>query len=159
MIRRSTQKNRRRRGAAAVEFAVMAPLFLAIMMGVSKASHLFELQNQLALAAREGARLAAMERTGLLAEGQTTNEKIADDVRNFLTANGLPGDAAEVAIGHAYNPRKPFNLDDRANDSKLFELRVDLPYHAVSGYGKSPLSELTLSAQVVFRNSRAVIIQ
>jgi len=149
----------KRSGAAAIEFAVIAPLFISIMLGVSEASHLFQLQNQLALAAREGARLAAMDRTGMLAEGQTTNQKVTADVRNFLTANGLPGDAAEVSIIHAYQPTKTFNLDDPSNDLKLFELRVNLPYDAVEGFGGTSLSEWTLSAKVVFRNSRAVIIQ
>lgn len=45
---------RKRRGAAAVEFAFVAPVFITILMGVAEASHLFEAQNQLAVAVREG---------------------------------------------------------------------------------------------------------
>lgn len=137
----------------------MAPVFITIMMGVSEATHLFELQNQLALAAREGARLAAMDRTGMLEAGETTNQKIVTDVKNFLTANGMSGDSASVFIVDADDSTTTFDLDNPANDLELFELRVELPYSAVAGFSIPTQSDWNLTAKVIFRNARAVIIQ
>lgn len=150
---------RPRRGAAAVEFAIIAPIFVTIALGVSQASQLLEAQNQLAVAAREGARLAAMDRTGMLAEGQTTNSKVANDIENYLTANGLPGDQADIFIVDSSDHTTSFDLDDSANDLRLFEVRVEMPYSALTSAGGSGTEQWRLSAKIVFRNARAAIVQ
>ncbi len=150
--------NRKRRGAAAVEFAIIAPIFVTIAFGVSEASQLFEAQNQLTVAVREGARLAAMDRTGMLADGQTTNAKIVSDIGNYLTANGLPGDQADIFIVDPTDHTTVFDLDNSANDLELFEVRVELPYSALTG-SESTTGDWDLSAKIVFRNARAVIVQ
>src|SRR4030067_683679 len=59
-----------RRGAVAVEFAIVAPLLLSILFGMVELTRMFEVQNLLDTAAREGDRLAGMDREGLLQEGQ-----------------------------------------------------------------------------------------
>jgi len=46
-----------RRGAAAVEFAVVAPILVTIMMGLIQSGRGYEAKNLLEGAAREGARL------------------------------------------------------------------------------------------------------
>ena len=120
---------------------------------------MFDVQNQLALAAREGARLGAMDRTGMLEQGQTTNQKITDDVQHFLSANGLPGDETTVYIVDPADSTTPFDMDDEANELELFELRVELPYTAISSSGGSVGTDFVLSAKVVFRNARATQIQ
>ncbi|HRX83206.1 MAG TPA: pilus assembly protein [Pirellulaceae bacterium] len=150
---------RKRRGAAAVEFAFVAPVFITILMGVAEASHLFEAQNQLAVAVREGARLAAMDRNGMLADGQTTNSKIADDIENYLTASGLPGDQADVFIVDPTDHTTTFDLDDPVNDLQLFEVRVEVPYSALTNAGGSSTNDWNMSAKIVFRNARAAIVQ
>jgi Flp pilus assembly protein TadG len=142
---------------ASVEFAIIAPVLVAVVMGVSEVSTMFDVQNELAVAAREGARLASMDRTGMLDGSQTTNEKIATDIKNFLTSNGLKGDQALVYIVHAKNRSAVFDLDNPDNDLQLFELRVELPYAAVSGLGDSSRGDLKMSAKVIFRNARAIV--
>jgi hypothetical protein len=142
-----------------VEFAFVAPVFLTIMLGVTQVSRLFDVQNQLSVAVREGARLAAMDRSGMLSDGQTTNEKIEQDICNILRANGLPGADADVYIVDPYDHMTTFDLDDSANDLKLFELRVELPCSAVSSLAKLTSNDTTLTAKVVFRNARATMIQ
>lgn len=101
--------------------------------------------------------MAAMERNGLVQEGQSTNAKVEQDVRNLLTANGLPGDTADVYIVDPDNHETPFDLDDEDNELKLFELRVELDYGSISGLSMS--EGLQISAAVVFRNGRAVLAQ
>ncbi len=141
-----------RRGAVAVEFALVSPLFVTILLGTAEVSRLFDVRNQMAIAAREGARLAATDREGLLRGGQSTNQKIEQDIRNYLDANGLSGDDFDIFIVNARDRKTPFDLDDAANGGRLFELRIEFPY---GGSG----SEFALSVKVVFRNARATIIR
>ena len=148
-----------RRGAVAVEFAIIAPLMLMITVWMCEGARLYEVQAELSTAAREGARLAAMDRKDLIGEGETTNDKIANDVRSFLTTSGLPGDAATVSITDAENPGAPFDMDDSANDLKFFVLRVELPYSEVRPLILWGGDDLNLVAQLTFRNSRAVMVQ
>ena len=148
-----------RPGAVAVEFAVMAPVLLMITVWMCEGARLYEVQAELSTAAREGARLAAMDRKDLVGDGQTTNDKIINDVRNFLNTSGLPGDAAGVYITDPNNPQMPFDLDDPANDLQLFELRVELPYSEVRPLILWGGDDLTLAARLTFRNSRAVMVQ
>ncbi len=58
--------------------------------------------------------------------GQTTNSKIASDIKAFLESSGIPSSHVDVAIKGPYVPSNPpifdlpdFDLDSAANDSKL----------------------------------------
>ncbi|OHB66707.1 MAG: hypothetical protein A2V70_09425 [Planctomycetes bacterium RBG_13_63_9] len=159
MQHRRTRKRRARDGAVAVEFAFLAPVLLALVLGVAEASRLLDAQNRLATATREGARLAAMDRDDVLGEGQSTNEKIDADIRNFLDACGMPGDAATITISDVDDPDTPFDLDDPANDLELFRVRVELPYSSVTMVDVPVMNEIHLVSELVFRNARATIVQ
>lgn len=54
------QKQQRERGAVAVEMAVLLPLLLLILIGTMEFGRVFNVQNSLTQAAREGARHAAI---------------------------------------------------------------------------------------------------
>lgn len=73
-MKQSTNPLRVRRGAATVEFALVAPVFLTMILGVTEVSRMFEMQNQLQVAAREGARTGVMDRTGLTSAGQMVTD-------------------------------------------------------------------------------------
>lgn len=154
-----TKRRTQRRGAAVVEFAVAAPLLLIMVLGMVEASRLYELQNQLLNAAREGARLAAMEREGILTPGQSLNDKMIADVRAYLDAAGLPGDEAVITIEDPENPGTTIDLLDPANDLALFQLSVSLPYSSVrSAWAPNPGS-LDLVGTAVFRNAVSVMVE
>jgi Flp pilus assembly protein TadG len=148
-----------RPGSVTVEFAVVAPVFLFTALGVTQASRLYETKAQLSTAAREGARIAAMSRDGILSAGGQTNAKIATDVINFLKAAGLPEDQITVSIKDHESPQVDFNLDDPANDLKLFRLTVSIPSTAVSSLAITGGGNSDLSATLVFRNAQAAIGQ
>lgn len=148
-----------RRGAVAVEFAIMAPILMAIVFGMIELGRGFELKNLLEVAAREAARFASMDREGLLGPGQTTNQKMIDDVKNMLAANGIDRDTIEVEIKDAENPELDFDLDDPANDLRLFEVRVSIDYANGNLLPVGPGGEHALSANVVFRNGQSTISQ
>lgn len=134
---------------------MIAPLFVIITLGVTEAGRLFEVQNQLALAVRQGGRLGAMDRSDFLNAGETANGRVTKDVLDSLAACGLPASEATVFIVDADNHTTPFNLDDPANDLRLFEVRVELPCSEVLGLRGPRVRSLTMSARVVFRNARA----
>jgi len=49
------------RGAAAVEFAFIVPLLLVLVLGIAEFGHAFQVQGTLSAAAREGARVMALQ--------------------------------------------------------------------------------------------------
>jgi hypothetical protein len=142
-----------------VELAFVLPLLLMTSIWMCEAARLYEVQAELSTAAREGARLAAMDRKDLTSEGQTTNDKIDNDVRSFLNTSGLPGDIADISITDADSPGAPFDLDDPANDLKFFQLRIELPYSEVRPLIIWGGDGLILSSQLTFRNARAEMDQ
>ena len=144
-----------RLGAVAVEFAVVAPLLLSIVVGLIELSRTYEVQNTLEAAAREGGRFASIDRTDLLANGQSANQKLIQDAKNFLASAGIPADNIQVRVRDADNPELEFNLDDPANDLRLFQVQIDVPYSSVSYTPVDPMSDYCMSAAVTFRNGRA----
>ena len=143
----------RRKGAVTVEMAVVCPLMVTIVMGIVETSRVFELQNLMALAGREGARLAAMDREGLTLEGQSTNDKITDDIKNYLHAVGFDKEKINVLITHA-NSTTAFDLDAAANEFELFRVRVEIPYTDTCETPLPGFENLVLAAGITFRNGR-----
>ena len=143
----------------AVEFAVVAPVLVMVAVWMCEGARLYEVHATLSTAAREGARLAAMDRRDLIGEGQTTNDKIINDVRSYLNCSGLPGEIVDIAITEADDPFTTFDLDDPANDLELFQLRVDLPYSEIRPLIIWGGEDLVLSSHLTFRNARAEVVQ
>jgi Flp pilus assembly protein TadG len=51
---------RRERGATAVEFALIVPLLIVLVLGIAEFGHAFQVQGTLSAAAREGVRAMAL---------------------------------------------------------------------------------------------------
>lgn len=64
---------RRERGAAAVEFALVAPILLALVGGIVEFAHAYNLQISVTQAAREAARTMAIENDQALARAAAVN--------------------------------------------------------------------------------------
>ena len=149
--------NRARRGAVAVEFAIVAPVLLAITVGLMELSRVFDAQNLLEVAAREGARFAAIDKEDLLQPGQTSNSKLIDDVKGFLESNGIDSTDVSVQIKDHEDPTSDFDLDDPENELRLFEVHISVDYSAVSYTPVGSGDDYSLTAKVVFRNGLATI--
>ena len=152
-------QQQQRRGAVAVEFAFIAPMLLAITLGMIELTRVYDAQYLLQSAAREGARFASMDRDGLLAEGQSTNDKLTTDVTNFLASSGIPAGNIQVDILDHNDPTQAFDLDNPANDLKLFEVAITVPFSSVSYTPVSSANDYNLSASITFRNGRATMSQ
>lgn len=159
MLRLHRKQAAKRRGTATVEFAVIAPLFLTMVIGLLQGSKLFDSHSVMAQAARDGARLGAMDRADWVAQGIQSNDKIAQDVRNTLAASGFDPDDVDVFIEFPDDHGNTFDLDDPANDFQLFELRIEVPLSPLSTTHTNNENQFKMVSKVVFRNSKSTIVQ
>lgn len=155
--RHAAWRTTQREGAVAVEFAFVAPVLVALVMGMIEVNRVYETQTLLETAAREGARFASMDREGLVPDGMTANEKMASDIKLFLETNGLDRDAVDVSIVHADDPSTDFDIEDPANDLELFTVQVSIGYSDVSFTPVEAGGDYTLTGDVTFRNGVATI--
>jgi hypothetical protein len=146
-----------RRGAVAVEFACVAPLLLGVIVGMLDLSRVYSVQNVLEAAAREGARFAGLDRSGLMLQNQTANQKLITDVKNYLASNNIDPSAVTVSVVKASDPTQSFDLDDPENALELFHVRVEVPYSKICYTSLKKPSDYNLAAVLTFRNGRAPI--
>ena len=146
----------RRDGVAAVELAMMSPFFLFLVLGILELGRGFDAGVKLTSAVREGGRLAAMDFSKLTSAGQTVNQKVESDIRNYLSASGIPGDEVTVSITHAdgTNEGQTFDLEADDNYLDLFRITVEIPYEAISVFPLTYFDGKDLSASIVFRKGR-----
>ncbi len=76
-------KRKKRRGQAVVEFALVLPIFLLLILGALDFGRAYYRLHLLTNAAREGARTASLP--------QSTETEVENIVEDFLTDAGLPG--------------------------------------------------------------------
>ena len=88
----------RERGAAIVEFALVVPLFVTLVLGVIMFSRAYTRLNALHTALREGGRMAAADQ---YADSLTHQRTIKAHMRNFSSAFGFPIDTSLVAITYS----------------------------------------------------------
>ena len=145
-----------RRGTATVEFAVIAPIFLILVLGTWEMGTAVRASNNLTAAVREGGRLASMDFTGSLAPNQTANQKVVQDIRAFLNASGLPGSQATITITYAdgVDAGSTFDLGDTDNYLGLFKIKATIPFSAISLFPNKIMSGTTLKAELVTRRGR-----
>jgi Flp pilus assembly protein TadG len=134
---------RKRRGAAAVEFAFVAPVFFILIFGMIEFGRMVMVQQILTNASREGARKAVLD-------GST-----ATDVNNTVIA--LMADA-KIAVDATYITINPANPGS-ANFGDPVTVTVKVPFSEVSWLPAPMLlsflpegkSDITLTAQTVMR--------
>lgn len=89
MKRKASRAEERNRGAVAVEFALVAPILLALLGGIVEFAHAFNLQISVTQAAREAARTMAITNSQAEAEA--------------AAANGAPGLATDT-FSYTFTP-------------------------------------------------------
>jgi Flp pilus assembly protein TadG len=129
---RSCRRNRR--GAAVVEFAVVAPVFFLLVFGIIEYGRMVMVQQLITNASREGARRAVLD-------GATTTE-VTTVVGNYLASGGIHGATVTVT------PNPPAD----AGYGAPVTVAVGIPFTNVS-WLPTPmfLGNTTLSAQSIMR--------
>jgi Flp pilus assembly protein TadG len=87
---RAGQPPRRARGAAAVEFAVIAPVILFVIIGIIEVARAFMVTEMLSSAARVGCR------TGII-PGRSTSD-VTTAVTNYLSGMGVTTESITVEV-------------------------------------------------------------
>ena len=131
---RHCRSQRVRRGAVAVEFALVAPVFLLLIFGILEFGQLIMVQQILTNASREGARLAVLEGT-TLSEVQTALDE-------YLANSSISGASVTVT---------PSSLSNAESGAPI-TVTVSVPFSQVS-WIPSPwlLDGTTLSASTLMR--------
>lgn len=144
---------RSRHGAALVELAHLTPVVLMLVMGVVEMGTALRASTILTSACREAGRLVAMDWRYIVQENQTPNDKVALDLKNFVTAAGLKGADTTVTITHAdgENAGQTFDLSDPDNDLQLVKIEVSLPYSSISLFPVNYMQNSTIKAKLVMR--------
>ena len=151
-----TTSETKRRGAAAVEFAIMAPIFMFLTLGSVELGYALNASNTLYGALREGGRLASQDWTTMIEPPDTANAKVIRDIQNMLTAARIPGDQVTLTIVYADGPSagQPFDLQDPDNYLQTFTINAAIPYEHVSLIPGHWLEGHDLRAAISFRMGR-----
>jgi Flp pilus assembly protein TadG len=104
-----------RRGAAIVEFAVIAPIFLTLVGGMIELGRAIVVVQILTNASREGSRIAGYDTT-------TSSSTVTSAVNTFLTNEGINGATTAVT---------PSSLSSVADGTQV-SVTVSIPYSSVS---------------------------
>ena len=103
-----------RRGAAAVEFAIVAPVFFMVVLGIIEFGRMAMVQQVITNAAREGARIGVLD--------DTTTAQVDTKVQNYLTSAGINGATVTVT------PDPPSS----AGFGQSVTVAVQIPFDSVS---------------------------
>ena len=136
-----------------MECAVMLPVLMILVLGILEIGAALRASTILQSACRESGRLTAMDWRYIVHDNQTPNQKVAQDLKNFVTAAGLHGNDATVTITHAdgANAGQTFDLADTNNDLQFVRVQVTLLYSSVSVFPLTYLAGKTLKASLVMR--------
>jgi Flp pilus assembly protein TadG len=145
--RRSQPSSDNRRGVAAVEFALVLPVFLTVSLGIIEYGRALMAANLVTNAAREGCRIAG--------QAGYSNADVQSSVQNSL-ASSLKLSSGQVTVNVTITPAAgnpdPQNQCANAHLRDLVEVEVKVPYSAVALIPASFLQGVTLSGRSYMRH-------
>lgn len=126
----------RRRGASAVEFAIVAPLFFLLIFGMFEFGRMIMVQQLMTNAARSGSRVAVID--------GATSSGVISTVKDYLEGGSVDADSLTVTVD-------PSNLAS-TDTGDAITVQVSVPYDDVS-WLPAPwfLSGETLTADCTMR--------
>ena len=132
-----------RRGAAAVEFAIIAPVFFLLILGMIEIGRGVMVQQIITNASREGARLAVLP--------GTTSQEVVDRIDGILTSSGINGATTQI-LGEDGNAISPQN----ATYGEVIKVVVTIPFSSVTWLpgGDKYLAGKDLTASTTMRGER-----
>ena len=156
---------RRRRGVAAVEFAVTVPLLLLLLVGIWELGRIINVQIILNSAARDGARLGAQASLVSTAGGYTQirfnsgTPNVDGAVRAYLQAAGITNltgltiefQFVEPPIPGGTTPTSTAADPYTGVKNQRFRVRVSIPYDNVRWTSLSLVNPTTLTAETYWQ--------
>jgi len=132
--------DQRQQGASAVEFAVIAPLFIALLLSIVEFGMILYTKGMMTHAAREGARYGVVFSTPRRTAGE-----IETEVKKYLNLSGLTSPATVTVTGAGGNPGDI--LDVKVSYTYSF---LVLPSD-INNFTAGTLPDLNLTAETVMR--------
>ncbi len=142
LVAPKSSRKRRRRGVAAVELAIVAPLFLLLLAGIIEFGQVFRVQHMLSTASRHGARLAIVGSTSNTAQVKLKVKAIC------MKTLGVEEDDVTVEVSVNGNSNAELITAEKGD-----EIRVDVTIafsDAGVGFFNFLFSESDLSASCIF---------
>jgi Flp pilus assembly protein TadG len=130
-------RRRHRKGAAVVEFAVVAPLLFMLILGIIEFGRLMMVQEIVTNGAREAARQAVLP--------SATKTEVETVAQNYFNANGISG--------YTLTTTDPAT----ASGGSPITVTVSVPYTSVSWLPVGAIQwsdNTTLSAKVIMRKEK-----
>jgi Flp pilus assembly protein TadG len=140
---------RQRRGAAVVEFAVVAPIFFILVFGMIEYGRILMVEQVLTNASREGARVGVLDPPA----GQNSLPLVTTAVSNYLTAANITGATTTAYIsadsGATWTQADP----STAAYGQMVKVKVSVPFTKISWLPHSFFGNdsKTLQASTVMR--------
>jgi len=137
-------RSRQRRGVAAVEMALLAPLILYLLLGLWEVGRMIEINQLLSNAAREGGRQAS---TGL-----NDSTAVQTVVTNYLKNAKLPTGNVTVTVTNQTSGADP----TAATQLDQMEVKVSIPFADVQWIALSLISSpgTTLTGKATWSSLR-----
>ncbi len=133
----------RRHGAAAVEFAVIAPLFLLMLAGIIEFGQVFRIEHALSTASRRGARAAML----MGADSKTVKKDVSDLVVSLIGV-----EPEDVTVVVAVEGKETTDVSDADQGDEIL-VTVSVPYsEAGLGFFATFFSDATLSSNCLFEH-------
>jgi Flp pilus assembly protein TadG len=147
MLRPHSTSMKHRRGAAAVEMAIVLPLFMMIVMGIIEFGRAMMVGQLVTNAARHGSRLSIVD--------GSTNATVETAVKDFVASSvGVAATDVSVDItveAGSGNPDPNDVLAD-AKTKDVCKVAVRVPYNRVAYIAGSFLSDAELKGECVMRH-------
>lgn len=137
----------RRRGASAVEMALVLPVFLVVILGIIEFGRAMMVSNLITNAARQAGRMSTLE--------GTTNAEVTAYINNFLSQSvGATGASASttISISPADGNADPENEIGNAGSGDLITIKVQVPFNDVALIPGSYLAGRNLTATIMMQH-------
>ena len=146
-MRRLGMQSKQRRGAAAVEMAIVLPIFFMVVMGIVEFGRAMMVGQLVTNAARYGAREAAID--------GSTNASVTTDVKNFVsTSVGVA--ASDVTVDIVVDPGAgnpdPADILTSALAKDICKVSVKVPYNKVAYVAGRYLAGKELKGTCIMRH-------
>ena len=146
-MRRLGRQSNDRRGAAAVEMAIVLPIFFMVVMGIVEFGRAMMVGQLVTNAARHGAREAAID--------GATNATVTTSVKNFVaTSVGMA--AADITVDIVVDPGvgnpDPYDIVSAAQAKDICKVTVKVPYNKVGYVAGRYLAGTELKGQCIMRH-------
>jgi Flp pilus assembly protein TadG len=137
----------RRRGTAAIEFAVILLFLVPLLIGLWEVGRLVEVEQHLNNAVREGARQAST--------GNSNTAAVQQVVVTYLAVNGITITTSNVTVTNITSSSR--NDPTTANQLDQFHIAVQMPFNNVRWVLLNQITNAkTLSASTEFYSMRDV---